>query len=237
MTICSHCRSSNQVNIIEKEFNALATEYETNRLAIWYQAHANEILKHCLDLNEGDILDVGCGTGYFLRSYLKGKPHIRAVGIDASSTMIEEAEKKASAAGLKQIKFIHSNWEELNPDLIKDYRFKAIFCANTFHYFSNPQSATDKLFKQLAEGGTLYILERNKTHSPLTLLWGFIHKVFIKDQVTFYKTSELVSFLEKAGFKHVKILCSVKKYFWKNKLFTSIILIEGTKQNIQRGKL
>lgn len=226
-------QAEKQLNIIEKEFNALAAEYETNRLSDWYQAHANEMLKHCPDIKEGDILDVGCGTGYFLRLYLKDKPHIRAVGIDASSAMIEAAKKKAGAAGLNQIKFIHANWEELNPDLFIDYRFKAIFCANTFHYFSDPQSATDKLFKQLVEEGTLYLLERNKALSPLTLLWGFIHRVFIKDQVIFYSTAELVRFFEKAGFKQVKTLLSLKKYFWKNKLFTSIVLIEGSKQNFQ----
>ena len=226
-------QADKHVNVIEKEFNAIAAEYETNRLADWYQAHADEILKHCLDLEEGDILDVGCGTGYFLRSYLKRKPHIRAVGIDTSSTMIDEAKKKASTAGLKNLEFIHANWEKLNPDVFNDYRFKVIFCANAFHYFSDPQSATDRLFKQLAEGGTLYVLERNKTLSPLTFLWGFIHKVFIKDQVIFYKTSELVSFLEKAGFNHIKILSSIKKYFWKNKLFTKIVLLETSKQTFQ----
>jgi len=219
-------QADEQVNVIEKEFNDLAAEYETNRLSDWYQAHANEILKHCLDLEEGDILDVGCGTGYFLRSYLKGKPHIRAVGIDTSLTMIDEAKEKASTAEIRNLEFIHANWGKLDPDLFKDYRFKAIFCANAFHYFSDPQSATDRLFKQLAEGGTLYVLERNKTFSPLTLLWGFTHKVLIKDHVIFYKTSELVSFFEKAGFKHIKILSSIKKYFWKNKLYTNIVLLE-----------
>ena len=226
-------QADKQMNVIEKEFNALAAEYETNRLADWYQAHANEMLKHCPDLREGDILDVGCGTGYFLRSYLKGKPHSRAVGIDTSSIMIKEAKEKASAAGLNKLEFIHANWEELNPGLFKDYKFKIIFCANAFHYFSDPQSATDRLFKHLAEGGTLYVLERNKTLSPLTFLWGFIHRVFIKDQVVFYKTSELVSFFEKAGFKQIKILSSIKKYFWKNKLFTNIVLLEGKKLNFQ----
>ena len=52
-----YCRSTTlkkQVDIIEKEFNAIAAEYETNQLADWYQAHASEILKHCIVLEEGD---------------------------------------------------------------------------------------------------------------------------------------------------------------------------------------
>ena len=84
------------MNVVEKEFDALAPEYESNRLASWYQAHADEILEHCLDIDEGDILDIGCGTGHFLREYLKDKPKLRAVGIDISSSMIEEAASKAA---------------------------------------------------------------------------------------------------------------------------------------------
>jgi len=219
------------MNVIEKEFNALAAEYENNRLSGWYKAHAEEIQKHCIDLKEGDVLDVGCGTGYFLRSYLKDKPNVRAVGIDISSTMIEQAKKYAAANELDQLEFFHANWEKLDPETLKNYNFKIIFCANAFHYFSDPQSATDKLFKQLAKDGSLYLLERNKAHSPLTLFWGFIHKTFIKDKVIFYSTSELIRFFRNAGFAHVKTLSSIKKYYWKNKLFTSIVLLEGSKKS------
>ena len=218
------------MNVIEKEFDALATEYESNRLSDWYQAHAEEMQEYCIDLKEGDVLDVGCGTGYFLRSYLKDKPNVRAVGIDISSTMIEQAKKNAAADELDQIEFFHTDWERLDPESLKNYNFKTIFCANTFHYFSDPQSATDKLFNQLTEDGSLYLLERNKAHSPLTLLWGFIHKTFIKDKVIFYSTSELIKFFRNAGFTHVKTLSSIKKYCWKNKLFTSIVLLEGSKK-------
>jgi len=218
------------MNVVEKEFNTLASEYEDNRLADWYQAHAEEMLKFCHKLETGDILDVGCGTGHFLRSYVKDKPSLRAVGLDISSTMIEVAKSKAQSAGLDQIEFIHSDWETFDPELLKAYEFKAIFCANAFHYFSEPQKATNKLFRQLADGGRLYVLERNKARSLLTFIWGILHTVLIKDQVVFYKTAELTDIMEKAGFKDVRLLSSIRKYFWKNKLFTSIVLLESKKK-------
>ena len=222
-----------QMNVVETEFNNLAAEYENNRLSGWYKAHAEEIIEHCPDFEEGDILDVGCGTGYFLRAYLKDRPRIRAVGIDTSSAMIEVAKRNARLEGLSRIEFIHADWEKLNPDIFKPYAFKAIFCANAFHYFTDPKNATDRLFKQLAENGTLYVLERNKARSLLTFVWGFLHKVLIKDQVVFYKTFELVGFLEEACLKQVKVLSSIKKYFWKNKLFTSMVLLEGKKEDLR----
>ena len=92
------------MNVVEKEFDAKAVDYESNRLASWYQAHADEMLRHCLDIDTGDILDIGCGTGHFLRQYLKDKPGLRAVGVDISSSMIDEASRKASEAGLEHLK-------------------------------------------------------------------------------------------------------------------------------------
>jgi ubiquinone/menaquinone biosynthesis C-methylase UbiE len=219
------------MNVVEQEFDALAPEYENNRLASWYQAHADEMLQHCLTIDKGDILDIGCGTGHFLREYLKGKPGLRAIGVDISSSMIEEASRKAQEAGLENLKFIHADWETMSLAAFSGYNFDIIFCANAFHYFTDPQSASNKLYQLLKNEGMLYVLERNKARSLLTLFWGFLHSTFIKDQVVFYKNSELINFFEKSGFTGVRIIRSIKKYFWKNKLFTSIVLLEGKKPN------
>lgn len=218
------------MNVVEKEFDALAAEYESNRLAGWYQAHADEILRHCVDLESGDILDVGCGSGYFLRTYMKDRPGVRALGLDISSAMVEVAQQKAQADGLTDIEFMHADWESLGPDALQDYTFKVIICANAFHYFVEPQKATDKLFKQLANEGTLYVLERNKARSLLTFIWGILHAVLIKDQVVFYTSAQLIQIFKRAGFGPVSVLRSIKKYFWKNKLFTSLVLLECKKK-------
>ncbi len=217
------------MNVVEKEFSALAPEYEENRLADWYRAHAEEILQLCPSLSAGDILDVGCGTGHFLRTYVRDNPGVRAVGLDISENMVTVARQKAHDAGLRQIEFIHADWENLDPGLLKAYDFKIIVCANAFHYFVQPQAATHQLYEQLQDGGELYLLERNKARSVLTFIWGVLHKILIKDQVVFYKTSELLDIGKTAGFRKVTAIQTIKKYLWKNKLFTSIVLLQCIK--------
>lgn len=218
------------MNVVEKEFDALAAEYESNRLAGWYQAHAEEMLKHCVEIESGDILDIGCGSGYFLRNYMQNRAGVRALGVDISSAMVDVAQQKAQAEGLKNIEFMHADWESLDSATLAHYDFKVIVCANTFHYFSEPQKATDELFKLLAAEGTLYLLERNKARSLLTLVWGVLHTVLIKDQVVFYTSAQLVEIFKRAGFGPVTVLRSIRKYFWKSKLFTSLVLLECKKK-------
>ena len=219
------------MNVIEQEFDALAPEYESNRLSAWYQAHGAELLEYVPPLEEGDILDIGCGTGHFLRQYLTKHPHARGVGLDLSYSMIDEARRRADAEGIANVTFLKGNWEDIGRDLFSSYDFSVIVCANAFHYFTDPQAATGKMFHLINDGGSLYILERDKSRSLLTFLWGFLHRVWIKDHVIFYDDKEMLGMLVKAGFSNARVIRSIKRYFWKNKLFTSIVLLECHKSS------
>ena len=218
------------MNPIQREFDSLAAEYETNRLAPWYQAHAELILDACPSLENGDILDVGCGSGYLLRSFLARNPGCRGVGVDLSAGMVAESRRRAEADGVNRIRFLQADWESLDLRTLGDYAFGFAFCANAFHYFSAPQQAARKLHDVLADGGTLYVLERNKSNSPLTRLWAWLHRHWIKDNVEFYTLSELASFFKQAGFTEVTVVRAVNRLFWKNKLYTSIVLLKCTRK-------
>lgn len=214
------------MNVIEKEFDALASTYETNRLAPWYRAHSDEILKKCPSMAQGDILDVGCGTGYLLRNILGRNPGARGVGLDISSGMISEADRKAQQERISNVEFIKTDFEKLDASMFETYNFKIVVCASTFHYFADPLQAAIMLRSVLGAGGTLYLLERDKARSPLTRLWGFLHRNCIKDRVEFYDQEELGRIFRQAGFKDPEAVQSIRRYFWKGKLFTSIVLNE-----------
>ncbi|HSH41438.1 MAG TPA: class I SAM-dependent methyltransferase [Arenicellales bacterium] len=217
------------MNVVEREFNALAADYELNRLAPWYRAQADLILNACEPLAAGDVLDVGCGTGYLLRSYLARSPGARGVGIDIAGAMVEQAAALAAADGVNNVKFIKADWETLEPGELDEFEFRLAFCTSAFHYFSAPQQAAEKLCRMLDTGGTLYLIERNKSNSPLTLLWGWLHRHWIKDNVEFYSLAEVVDCFRTAGFADVAVVRTVNRLLWKNKLYTSVALIKCTK--------
>lgn len=218
------------MNVVEREFDALAADYETNRLAPWYKAHARLILDVCPPPANGDVLDVGCGTGFLLRAYLDRHAGARGVGIDVAGNMVARAEALAREHGIHNVRFIHADWESFDPTQLSDYAFRLAFCANAFHYFSAPRRAAAKLHEVLADGATLYVVERNKSNSPLTRLWGWLHRHWIKDNVEFYTLDELVSCFEDAGFGDVAVTRTVNRLLWKNKLYTSVALLQCTKR-------
>ena len=217
-------------NIVAAEFNAKAGEYESNRLADWYKAHAEEIAKHSPALASGDVLDIGCATGYQLRRLADLNPNSKLVGIDLAAEMISQAKRISPESD--RFHFVCDNWELLSPqtaDLLKQFNFKLIICANTLHYFLDPQQAVRQMYDQLDTGGTLLILEREKSNSLLTSIWGGLHRHFIKDQVEFYAADEIKQLLQQIGFQQTDVASTIVKYFWKGKLFTSIALVKGEK--------
>lgn len=220
----THCKSG-----IEREFNAVAADYESNRLAPWYKAHAGLILDACPPLEDGDALDVGCGTGYLLRRFLQRSPDARGTGIDIAADMVDQAAQLARRDAVRNVRFVHADWESLDTRRLSDHAFQLAFCANAFHYFSTPRRAAEKFYDVLADGGTLYILERNKSSSMLTLLWGWLHRHWIKDNVEFYALDDLVSCFRDAGFGDVSVVRTVNRLMWKNKLYTSVALLKCTK--------
>lgn len=61
------------------------------------------------------LLEVGCGTGGYLRL---ANNHKRIVGLDFSRTMIDQGRKLASELGLERIEFVHDKFESFrSPEL------------------------------------------------------------------------------------------------------------------------
>ena len=217
------------MNVIVREFDGLAGEYETNRLAPWYKAHAEEVLRECPADIDGAILDVGCGTGYLLRSLLKRLPRSRGVGLDISGAMAAEAARLAAADHVNNVDFITSDWETIDLQQLAGHDFSLVICANAFHYFSDPRSAAAKLFDVLAPGGSLLVLERNKSNSRMTQFWDWLHQYVIKDNVKFYDLDQLLSFFRAAGFSEARPIRKIRRLLWKNKLYTDVVLIKCLK--------
>ena len=223
----------NQHSVVQKEFDALAAEYESNRLSRWYKAHSDEILNHCPQPITGDILEIGCATGHLLRQLSQRAPQAALVGIDVSPEMIAAANRKSAGASSSRLVLLADDWEDLGEnslEILRRFNFQLIICANTFHYFRDPRKASEKIYKMLGDNGILLVLEREKLNSPLTTLWDLLHRYFIKDQVRFYGAGELVDLFRDAGFEDARIVTTIRRYFWKGKLFTSIALIRCKKR-------
>jgi ubiquinone/menaquinone biosynthesis C-methylase UbiE len=109
-----------------------------------------------LDLRADDrVLDVACGAGQLVRAIA---PDVeRAVGLDLSPRMIEEARRRAgeeTPAASERMEFVVGPSDDLPFD---DGEFTSVVTTTAFHHFPQPAGSVREMARVLAPGGRLVI--------------------------------------------------------------------------------
>ena len=196
---------------IVREFDAKSEDYETNRLGNWYIAQLRRLMPH-IESGTGDVLDIGCGTGWLLRKLASKWPQRRFVGVDISPGMIAEA-VGSLPANLENVDYICRDWEEIDLEELLAYRFSTVVCTSAFHYFADARASLEKIYNVLDADGQFCLIERDTSASPVTSLWDLLHRHLIRDHVKFYSRTKLQTMLSDAGFSNVEVAEAIARYF------------------------
>ncbi len=93
----------------------------------------------------GRVLEVGCGTGHWLR--LLAERGIRVAGVDASHNMLDYAHDQAPRAALAHARAEHLPWAT--------EAFERLFCINALHHFEDKRRFLAEARRVLRPGGQL----------------------------------------------------------------------------------
>lgn len=94
------------------------------------------------------ILEVGCGTGHWLRILSGRAAHV--VGVDPSRAMLERARTKAPAAVVAQARAEALPWCSAS--------FDRSICINALHHFTEPATFFREARRTLCPGGGLLVV-------------------------------------------------------------------------------
>lgn len=99
------------------------------------------------------ILDIATGTGIVAISAAESVGNQgKVVGVDISSTMLNQARVKIEKAGLQNIELIEADADYIDFD---NESFDVIFCSSAFVWLSDIPNALQKWYRFLKKGGTL----------------------------------------------------------------------------------
>lgn len=167
-------------------------------------------LKRHLDLSTADALDVGCGTGVFMKALL-GLGCRSLTGVDGFSEFADRAVER----GYQEVKIV----EDLNDTALpfEASRFDLVLCKDVFEHLLNPVFALGEIRRVLKPGGLLLLHVPN--HFPLSgrLRMLFTNNIdtfgFFKDEsrwtfphIRFYEYHDSVQVLKSNGFELVENL-------------------------------
>ncbi|MFH1710909.1 MAG: class I SAM-dependent methyltransferase [Nanoarchaeota archaeon] len=136
-------------------FDNWAESYDAGILTpLLFKRIQRKIVRIVGELENKDVLDVGCGTGsLIIMIYDKNKTN-RFTGVDISENMIEAARKKTS--GHKNIEFIVGKTGNLPFD--RD-RFDYVISSVSFHHWPEHEMALKELYDLVKPSGKLLIAD------------------------------------------------------------------------------
>ena len=121
------------------------------------------------------------------------------VGVDLAPEMIRRATELAT--GVENVRFLVADSEQLP---FGDGAFTAVLCSNSFHHYPDPLRAVREMGRVLASGGRLVIGDACADLRTARIADAVLRRIE-PGHVRLYGSSELGSFLQRAGISRVML--------------------------------
>ena len=149
-------------------FYALCREY-------LFRDHTQEIARALFPAGEPaagmQVLELGCGPGFYACRLSEEYPQIFATGVDLSRRLIARAQSRAASRSLRNCTFSHGDAHSL-PN--SSNSVDAIVMSRLFLIVPQREAVLSEIFRVLKPGGRCFIAEPTsgfRTRIPLGCMW------------------------------------------------------------------
>lgn len=164
---------------------------ETSFINESYVAYINQ--NNALFKNRRKALDIGCGSGFFLKA-LQKVGYIEVNGVEPS-------EEAVSKAGDIKDRIFTGFFEQAN---YPTGSFDLVTCFQTLDHLIDPLSVLKKIQEVLKPGGIAYLIMHNEK-SLQARLFGEKSPIYDVEHIYLFNKETLPRFAQKAGFKVLKL--------------------------------
>lgn len=190
-------RNRHRSTVVE-QYAKLAPEYDS-RWSFYVRATTDATMARLPNTN-GDILDVGCGSGALLARLLSNCNASNLTGVDASPEMLELARNR-----LPSEVSLFESWAEELP--FGDCSFDIVVSCNMFHFIRHPVAALGEMLRVLRPDGIVVISDWCDDFLTCKLCNLYLH-LFDPSHHRMYGESDCRKLLESANARQV----SIEKY-------------------------
>ncbi len=207
-------------------FDDWADKYGEDRISSWFQNNQKLALSRLNISNDGNFLDVGCGTGSAVRMAAPLVENYNACGVDISPKMVDKATGLAKTKS--NIKISRGSAEQIPYPA--NY-FKYIICTCSFHHYQNPEKALVEIKRVMASDGKLILIDSGRdVFFPIWLQDRF-RRYFEKSHVRYYTVTEITRFISRANLTVTGEVQTIKQTMLHKKVFTGLMVFEIVQQD------
>jgi ubiquinone/menaquinone biosynthesis C-methylase UbiE len=142
------------------------------------------------------ILEVGCGTAYWLAQLDAGSPELH--GLDASAGMLRQAQRRGARTNL-----VRGHARDL---AYKSGSFDLVFCVNALHHFEQPRSFIHEASRILRAGGVLAIMGSDPHGQRGSwYVYDYFEGTYQRDLGRFPGWENVRAWIAEAGFERVAL--------------------------------
>ena len=179
------------------DYDAIAAGYDRRYEVNDYSQVQAALLDFVANIPNGRALEVGCGTGHWLR--VLGDAAVRVAGVDLSSNMLQYARTRAPVGVLVRATAERLPW--------RDAAFERLYCVNAVHHFDDKPAFIDEARRVLAPGGRLLSIGLDPhTGADRWYIYDYFTPVLEIDRRRYPSTQRLREWLRGAGFIDVHTL-------------------------------
>ena len=177
------------------DYDPIAASYDCRYAVNDYSQVQAALLDFVASIPNGRALEIGCGTGHWLR--VIGDAAVRVAGVDPSWNMLQYARARAPDCPL-----VRGTAEHLP---CRDAAFERLYCVNALHHFDDKPGFIQEARRVLAAGGRLLTIGLDPhTGTDRWYIYDYFAPVLEIDQQRYPATERVREWLRHAGFTGVE---------------------------------
>ena len=210
---------------VARSFSKAASHYDD--FAQLQRDIGNRLLSN-IDASQSfdQIIDLGCGTGYFSEKLLTSFPKSELTCFDLSQAMLNEAKRKE----LSHCTYVCGDIDDL-PQF--DCLINLIYSNLALQWSQNPADFLTEIYRQTSVNGKVYFSTLlDGTLNELATAWKQVDDFTHVNE--FISKSELQVIIERSPFKETKIVYETRELEYKN-VFDLMHALKGIGANHVNG--
>ena len=153
-----------------------------------------------------NILDIGCGGGKNIATWLRKSKNSHVTGLDYSEVSVDESSKKNKwAIKRNRCEILRGNVAEMP---FSDNTFDCVSAFETIYFWSGLEECFTEVNRVLKHGGIFMVCNGSDGENESDEKW-----VNIIEGMSVYNEDQLHSALEKAGFYKIKCYINTEKHW------------------------